>query len=105
MAMEKDKLTGNTPVIETGWRMPERKTMAGGLTGVAAWALIVVANKFGAGIPIEFAPLISTALTAIVMYVVPPALRDVLGRMNDQVVAIAAADPNVPVDSSTAPRK
>ncbi len=73
--MLKDNLTGKPAVVETGWRMPERKVLSGGLFGILAWMAILVANKYGAGVPMDFAPPLATLIGSIAAYVTPPTVR------------------------------
>lgn len=76
---------------------PDRKVLAGGVGGIATWGVMQVALHYGFAITPDMQALISGGVGWLLAYLIPPAQRDILRRMNDQLVAIAAADPSIPV--------
>lgn len=85
--------------------IPDRKVVAGGLAGILTWALMLVAGRYGIVIDAGMQPVLVSFVGTLIGYLVPPSRRDILKRIDDQIVAIAAADPKVPVDPTTAPRR
>lgn len=88
--------------MTTTW-IPDRKIWASGLAYVAA-ALLVKLVETHAGIDVppfleDWAPI---GLAGAVGYFLPPSVQDVLKRLNDQLVAVAALDPKIPVSPDLA---
>jgi len=77
--------------------VPDRKVWAGGIAGVVAWAVMLGLSMAGVQVPPEAQPLIMTIVVTAMGYLVPPSQRDIVKRLNDQLVAVAAADPTIPV--------
>lgn len=77
--------------------LPDRKVLAGGISGLIAWALIFVAGRYGVTVDVTLQPAIVGAVTVLMSYIVPPSQRDIIKRLNDQLVQMAADDPNIPV--------
>lgn len=77
--------------------MPDRKVVAGGLAGIITWALMLAAGHFGFALDASLQPAIASAVGTLIAYATPPSQRDVIKRLNDEIVAIAANDPTVPV--------
>ena len=74
--------------------VPDRKWWSGGLFQVAAFAIIMAANLYGgAAIPLEYAAMLAIGLGKAVEWAVPPSWMDVIKRMDNGVVAMAAASP------------
>jgi hypothetical protein len=63
--------------------------------------IIAIANHYGLNVPVEIQTMIPAALGYVVTYLLPPTARDVANRLNDGIVALAAADPNNPVSERT----
>lgn len=82
--------------------IPDRKILAGGLAGIVAWAVMLGLGFAGVQVPAETQALLTTLIASLIGYLVPPSQKDIVKRLNDQLVAIAAADPNIPV---TPPKK
>jgi len=81
---------------------PDRKVLAGGLSGLLTWLLVFLVNKyFGWTIP----PDVQSSITGLVAvgfaYLVPSSVKDIVSKLNDDIVKIAAADPNSPVSERT----
>lgn len=78
--------------------MPDRKVWAGGLAGLLTWGITLAAQHFlGVPLPPELVTMIVGGATTTVAYLVPPTVRDIVKRLNDGIVQIAADDPNIPV--------
>lgn len=78
--------------------IPDRKVVAGGLAGIITWAAMLAAGQFlGVHLDPSLQPAIATAVGTLIAYATPPSLRDKIKRLNDEVVAIAADDPTIPV--------
>lgn len=79
-----------------GW-LPDRKVLAGGLAGVAAWLIAMLAARYG----FPMTPEQQTGLVGLigwaVAYMVPPSERDIVKRLNDGLVKMAQDDPTIPV--------
>lgn len=75
----------------------DRKVAAGGVAGVIAAFLMMLARKFGYPIDVEFQPFIVAAVGSAIAYVVPPSKQDILKRLNDDIVKQAIEDPKIPV--------
>ena len=78
--------------------MPDRKVWAGGLAGLLTWGVTLVAQRYlGVSLPPDLVTMIVGGVTTGVAYLVPPTVRDIVKRLNDGIVQIAADDPNIPV--------
>lgn len=77
---------------------PDRKVWAGGIAAVLAWFIIGALEKYG---HVTLTPDMRTMITGMVAtaisYIVPPTTRDIIKRLDDNLVAIAMADPKIPV--------
>src|SRR5690606_20396094 len=71
--------------------VPERKFLAGGLAGIAAWLLSLVTVRYlGIDVPIEVSgPFIVSAGTSA-YYLMPPSAQDVLRRIDGDLKAAFA---------------
>jgi hypothetical protein len=85
--------------------IPDRKVVAGGFAGILTWALMLVAGRYGVVVDPAMQPVLASFAGTLIGYLVPPSQRDIIKRLDDQIVAIAAADPTVPVDPTTKPRR
>jgi hypothetical protein len=83
-------------------RKPDRKVVAGTSSGVLAAFLMAIAAHYGYPIDPSLQPFIAVAIGSVVAYYTPPAVQDILSRLNDEIVIMAQNDPNVPV---TPPKK
>lgn len=78
--------------------IPDRKVWASGLAGLLTWAVTLIAQKYlGVSLPPDLVTMIVGGVTTGVAYLVPPTVRDIVKRLNDDIVHIAANDPTVPV--------
>jgi len=81
---------------------PDRKVLAGGLSGLLTWILVLLANHyFGLTVPPEIQTLISGLVAFVFAYVIPSSVKDIVSKLNDDIIKIAAADPNSPVSERT----
>lgn len=78
---------------------PDKKVWAGGLAGLTTWLIFFVAAKVGMPIDPSLQGLISLAIGYGVSYLVPPALHDVVDRVNNDIVKLANADPSNPTQA------
>lgn len=67
--------------------IPDRKILAAGLTGIAAWALILLAERIGFTLPPDAAAAIVGAAMTAVGYLVPPSVQDIAKRIDDKLKA------------------
>jgi hypothetical protein len=77
--------------------LPDRKVLAGGIAGIVTWGLTIVAARYGVVLTPDMQALIVGGVGWAIAYIVPPSQHDIVKRLNDDLVAIAAADPNIPV--------
>jgi len=78
--------------------IPDRKVWASGLAGLLTWGITLAAQRFlGIPLPPDLVGMIVGGVTTGVAYIVPPSIKDIVKRLNDDIVQIAANDPNVPV--------
>lgn len=78
--------------------MPDRKVWAGGLAGLLTWGVTLVTQRYlGVSLPPDLVTMIVGGVTTGVAYLVPPTVRDIVKRLNDGIVQIAADDPSIPV--------
>jgi hypothetical protein len=81
--------------------VPDRNVLSGGVVAVASWAIIAVADHYGLDVPVTVQAFIPMVLGYVVTYLLPPSVRDVVSRVNDDIVRLAAADPNNPTSERT----
>lgn len=77
----------------TKW-IPDRKYLAGGISGVIAWGL----SSF-AGLDGELSLQIATAVAAVIAYFVPPSVNDIIKRVDDTIIGLARQSPNSPASA------
>lgn len=96
--------------------IPDRKVWGAGLAGVASAVLLSLLHRYTGfdlqptlnslfaliGTPAPDAQLtLAGIISWAVAYYLPPAQRDIVKRLNDEIVAIAARDPASPVSPRT----
>lgn len=81
--------------------LPDRNVLSGGIVAVAGWAIIAVAGHYGLDVPLPVQAAMPMVLGYVVTYLLPPSVRDVVSRVNDDIVKLAAADPNNPTSERT----
>ena len=70
--------------------IPDRKVWAGGATMVVAWLIVQVLDLYaGADIPLGADAALAFALGKAVEYLVPPSARDLITKLDDEIVAYA----------------
>lgn len=84
------------PPRKTNW-WPSRKAIAGGIGGIVASTIAVVASKYGFTIPPDYLPYIATAIMGLIFYLVPSAQQDIIRNLDNKIVAMAVNDPDSPV--------
>jgi hypothetical protein len=75
--------------------LPDRKVWAGGFSGIAAWFILMELAKYNITTPID-ATTLSAGIAWIATYLIPPADRDIVKRVNDDIVEMARNDPANP---------
>lgn len=83
--------------------LPDRKVLAGGIAGLLAFFITAAAAHYGIALTPDIQSLIVGGVGWLIAYLVPPSTRDIIKRLDDQLVAMAAADPKIPV--TVAPSK
>jgi len=81
--------------------MPDRKIWAGGIAGLIAWGLCLLAGRYGLAITPDQQTMLTAGVGAAISYITPPSQYDKIKRLNDQLVQLAIDDPNIPVTSQT----
>lgn len=77
--------------------LPDRKILASGVAGVGAWALMIIAARYGYPLDPGLMPALVALVSTAIGYLVPPSQQDILKRLNDDLVRIAQDDPKIPV--------
>lgn len=75
--------------------IPDRKYLAGGLSGIIAWGL-----STWAGLDPEVSMQIAAAIAAAVAYFVPPSVGDIIKRVDDTIIGLARQSPDSPASPS-----
>jgi hypothetical protein len=81
--------------------VPSRPMFVGAVGAVATWGIVFVAGRYGIPLPDYVQAAVPVIIGFVVAYLVPPTVRDVANRLNDKIVAFAAADQNIPVSDHT----
>ncbi len=86
-----------SPSPQQSW-VPSQKVLAGGLGGLVAWAITYLLQKY-AGITLdpEVKSWLVGAATIGITYITPVRAQDVVRQLNNEIVAMAQADPKSPV--------
>lgn len=70
--------------------IPDRKVWAGGVTMIVAWLIVQALNVYaGAAIPIGADAVLSFAIGKGVEFFVPPSTRDLITKLDNEIVAYA----------------
>lgn len=77
--------------------IPDRKVIAGGVGGVLAWLILMAASKAGIPISADVQAQLAGVIGWVLAWAVPPSTRDIITRLNNDLVAQAKADPTIPV--------
>jgi hypothetical protein len=78
--------------------VPVRSVAAGGLSGLAAWGLIVLAKNYGIDIPEEQATAIVGGVTVFVTHIIPDTVKQKLKALDLQAQDLAKLVPDVKVE-------
>jgi hypothetical protein len=74
--------------------IPDRKVWTGGLFAVLAFLAVLALNTWaGTQIPLEAGAFIAIGLAKLLEYVLPPSLWDIVKRIDNDIVEIAAKSP------------
>src|SRR5258707_1177980 len=79
--------------------LPDSNVARGGIVAVGSWAVLAIAGHYGLDVPIAIQAAIPGALTWLIIYFLPPSASDVAKRLNDRIVALAAALPTSQVSA------
>lgn len=77
--------------------LPDRKVLAGGVAGLVTWGLTLIAQHYGIVLTPDIQSFLVGGVGWAIAYLVPPSKHDILKRLDNDLVAMAAQDPNVPV--------
>ncbi|NDV88816.1 hypothetical protein GTW51_19155 [Aurantimonas aggregata] len=84
--------------------IPDRKVWTGGLFAVLAFLAVLALNTWaGTDIPIEAGAFIALGIGKALEYILPPSVLDIIKRVNNDIVAIAAASPESKVSPEVGP--
>lgn len=78
------------------FKLPDRNVLAGGIAGLATWALTLLLARLGIEIPAELVGLLVTTVAGAFAYMVPPTVGDFLARLDGVVRRVGttgAAEP------------
>ena len=79
----------------------DRKVWAGGLAGVVTWALMLGLGAVGYPVPVEMQPLLVSLMGSAIGFLTPPSMHDIIKRLDNAAVQMAADDPAIPVTLQT----
>lgn len=94
--------------------LPDRKILAGGIGGLLAFGILSGAKHYGWDLQpladmivpppgtVNVLAILTGGITTGLAYVVPSSAKDIEKRLNDQIIAMAQANPNVPVSAPKA---
>lgn len=82
--------------------IPDRKVWAGGLAGLISWGLVAALGRYGITLTPDQSLMLSGMIVGAVQYITPPSTWDIIKRLNDSLVKVAADDPRVPVSQPVA---
>lgn len=74
--------------------IPDRKWVAGGLSGVVAWGLLLLATHYGVVVPDWLQAALPLAVAKAIAYITWPAAKDVISRVNDDIASAAGYMPD-----------
>ena len=84
-------------------RIPDRKVWAGGIAGIVSWIILSIAARQGITLPVDQATL-AGIVGWVVSYFTPPSARDIMKRLNDDLVKAAQDDPKFPAVTKPQPK-
>jgi hypothetical protein len=76
--------------------IPDRKVLSAGIAGVLAWGLVLLAPRVGLPLTLDIALPVMVALMGGVAYLVPPSAKDVIKRIDGEIMSIAGLMPAGP---------
>lgn len=66
-------------------RMPDRKVLAGGVTGILIYLTSLVLEYFGIDVSSDVLGLVIAVLSPSVSFMIPPAVKDVAARLDADI--------------------
>lgn len=80
-------------MMTTSW-IPPRNIWAGGIAGILTWIICQLLSHFtGFVIPPDLQGYLAGAVGAGIAWIVPPSAKDLVKRLNDEIVHLAQRDP------------
>lgn len=70
--------------------IPDRKVLAGGITGILAFLVVVGSTALGHPIDITTASAAIPILMSVVAYFTPQSVDDIIARVDGKIIALAA---------------
>ena len=93
------KIPTGQPAAKFLW-VPDRKVLAMGISGVFSWLALTLAtpllNKYGIWPPPGTQEQLAGLIALLMAWAVPPADKDIIGRIDNRLVALAQADKTNP---------
>lgn len=78
-----------------GW-LPDRKIVAGGVAGIVAWGISAGLKHYGVELDANAQTMLVGMVSGLMAWAVPPSQRDILKRLDDNLVQIAQNSPEYP---------
>lgn len=73
--------------------LPDRKVLTGGVSAVLAFFVLAALAAAGLDLPAEYQTMLPVAIGYAISYLVPPGKRELIERIDDKLVELAANDP------------
>lgn len=70
--------------------IPDRKYLAGGITGILSFIILTAAGSFGFPIDAAMAAQIAGGLMLLVSYFTPQSVDDIVSRVDGKIISIVA---------------
>lgn len=67
--------------------IPDRKVLAGGLTGLVVWAVSLACQDAGYDVPADVLGLAIALVAPTIAYLVPPSVKDIAKRLDGDIRA------------------
>jgi hypothetical protein len=77
--------------------MPDRKVWSGGLAALLTFVIGYAASRFGYPLDAQVLAILPVVFGYAVSYLVPASVRDIITKLDNEIVALAQADPDSPV--------
>lgn len=76
---------------------PDRKIIAGGTAAILAFFITAAARHYGVELGPDAQTMLVAGIGGLISYIVPPSQRDIIKRLDDNLVKLAQDDPTIPV--------